>query len=334
MTPRRRRPRRRFPWKQNFRQLPGAILTKARTLGGPVVVAAPLELPIQQIRDGVYEHVDIRWMDGELVFLPEMLPAPDIGRWSSTNVNGYEVVRRDLPMIDKTFSMETPNWGDSTKGTHTVYITRKVYQRDLIPPKQLALKFETIGQAVGRDLIVFRCTVDEVLDPAAQNFEADLFYNLNLLQENVGRSDVFRTDARIEDYLGSLYVGWEILPPGARDSNLNVILTKVRDLSDRQKLELVERYDVLARLRPASFVVGTSGFRHYFGAVFEEDLVVFENIEYGNALYVMGENWEALSQLSRTDLMARAQRDFLRIPHAGKWKSRLRAEIQGRRRRN
>ena len=46
-----------------------------------------------------------------------------------------------------------------------------------------------------------------------------------------------------------------------------------------------------------------SGFRRYFGAQFQHDLVAFENVEYGNAIYVLKGDWAILSKLSRGELL-------------------------------
>lgn len=77
-------------------------------------------------------------------------------------------------------------------------------------------------------------------------------------------------------------------------------------------------------LKPQNLIQGTSQFQRYFGAKFAEDLVVFENVEYGNAIYLMFGNWEELSQKSRTELLSSGSTDFIRIPHTKTWKIRLR----------
>lgn len=79
-------------------------------------------------------------------------------------------------------------------------------------------------------------------------------------------------------------------------------------------------------LGPRNFVAGTSGFSRYFGAQFADDLVVFENVSYGNAAYVMFDEWERLSQLSRVELLA-SDEHFVRVPHANSWERRLRELI-------
>jgi hypothetical protein len=124
-------------------------------------------------------------------------------------------------------------------------------------------------------------------------------------------------------------VAWEILPPGERDSNIAIILGP-KSTSTEAKVRLTERYDFLAKLKPRNFVLGTSGFQRYFGAQFSDNVVVFENIEYGNAAYIMGDDWQTLSQLSRTELLARAQREFDRVPHIDGWREVLRRKINER----
>lgn len=58
---------------------------------------------------------------------------------------------------------------------------------------------------------------------------------------------------------------------------------------------------VLAQLNPQNYIAGTSGFARYFGEKLRDDLVAFENLHYGNALYVMYEDWVTLSHRSRTE---------------------------------
>lgn len=138
------------------------------------------------------------------------------------------------------------------------------------------------------------------------NFLPNLLENLNLLQENVGIADVFPANAAISDYLSTIRVNWEILPPGDRDRNIARMLSGTVAPSPEARRRFEERYDLLAELVPIAFINGTGGFSRYFGAKFADDLVVLENVEYGNAIYVMFEEWETLSQRSRTELLGEA----------------------------
>jgi hypothetical protein len=297
-----------------------------------LVISAAVRLLESRIRVGLYEHIGIRWGRDYLEYEPQILPAPSVGRWSLTNAQGRIVKLRKLPKVEQTRSIETPNYGDWSRGSHDVTFTQLVYQTELIPPKHLGFTIELIGEEPGPDpAYTFKVSVDEVLNRGSQGFEDALFYNLNLLQENVGVADVFASSAFLADYLGTLFVSWEILPPGEREKNIAIILRGVHGLSDKQKKAIEQRYRVIEGLHPQDFVVGFSGFRRYFGARFSASLVVLENVQYGNAIYVMGADWEELSQLSRMELLRRAEADFTRIPHFGEWQSRLRAEIATRR---
>ena len=153
---------------------------------------------------------------------------------------------------------------------------------------------------------IIKFQVAEVLNQSHPEFQELLFFNLNLLQENVGASDVFKADAELPEFLRTITVEWEILPPGDRKGNLAKILAGRPP--DETSRAVTERYDTLAALRPLSFIHGRSGFRRYFGAKFAEDLVVFENIDYGNAAYVMFERRETLSQKTRLELLRRTCR--------------------------
>ena len=77
-------------------------------------------------------------------FPSRIVPEPAFGTYSLRNVEGQEIVRRDLPMVTKTFSAETPNWGDWSNGSHEISWDRDVYQRDFIPPKELEISVELL----------------------------------------------------------------------------------------------------------------------------------------------------------------------------------------------
>ena len=91
-----------------------------------------------------------------------------------------------------------------------------------------------------------------------------------------------------------------------------------------------ERLRVLDRLDHEGFIVGTGRFARYFGARFGDRLIALENLEYGNALYVFEENWEQLTQLSRTELIRRRDPSVHRIPHLPGWHSALRKLARSR----
>jgi hypothetical protein len=55
---------------------------------------------------------------------------------------------------------------------------------------------------------------------------------------------------------------------------------------------------------------------------------VFENLNYGNAVYVMYEQWEKLSMRSRVELLKGDRDDFDRIEHRKGWADKLGALLK------
>jgi hypothetical protein len=319
-------------WQKNFRKTPDSIVKKAARIAAPqIVVAAVKKIAASELRAGVYRHLKMTHA-GEAPQFPErLMPHPMNGKFSMWNAQGREVIRRDLPMITKAFSVEAPNFGDWSKGSHDVYWDRDVYQRDFVPPSEAELSIALLRTEPSEDsTLVFRFRVEQVLDKRSEDFSEELFSKVNLLQENVGAVDVFASEAETAEYLKTISVQWEILPPGERTETLNRVLSKFRNPSEELKQKLLARYALLEKLKPVAYISGTSGFQRYFGAYFKDDLVVFENLEYGNAIYVMFENWEGLSKLSRTDLLRNRYRGFERIVHRAGWEQVLVDLLRGR----
>lgn len=307
---------------KNYRKVPEWITAKLDMLNSPFVVAACAQkLPKAEIEAGKFTHLGITLEKGDIVCVKSFMPKYDAGRASKKNVEGEEIVLRDLPMVTKTFVVETPNYGDWSNGSHEVSMEREVYQREHVPPSENEISVELVGKEEADDNYIFRFAVTEVMDTKAGDFENRLLFNLNLLLENVGAADVFASEATMQEYLKTLFVNWEILPPGEREGNINRILSNLPEDPDIKK-KVMDRYDFLAKLRPEAFIHGHGGFKRYFGAKFSDALVVFENVEYGNAIYVMYADWKEKSQQSRQELLATGQegKTFTRIPHRERWK--------------
>jgi hypothetical protein len=297
-----------------------------------VVVGSVKKIPVADLKAGLYGHLGIQIGPAGVEYPTTQVPSRTVGCASHENLDGLVVVRNDLPKIWKSYTFEVPNWGDSWNGTHEVEIPRQVYRRDFISPREYAISVALIGEEPEPNRrFVFKFTVEATLNRKHRHFKRELLFALNLMQENVGVVDVFAPGATVDDYLRTVYVDWEILPPGERDQNIARILSTVRAPSEKERQVLTDRYDFMARLKPIAFIAGRSGFRRYFGAQFAKKLVAFENLEYGNALYVMFEEWEKLCQRSRLELMSGDRDGFVRIVHEKGWKTQMAKLINARR---
>ena len=318
--------------KKNIQKIPKDIYVKLETIkSNEIAVGCAVKLKKEDIIAGKFSHLGITMTPEELVLPASVLPPDDRGKYSDRNINGLEIVRKDLPKETHYNSIESPNWGDSYNGTHTVNLPYQKYPRDFQSPRELeiAMTCKDTRPDLATYIVVFQ--VQEVLDRTTKGFENKLFENLNLLQENIDTFGIEAGDMPIADYAKSLHVSWEILPPGTIDETIERIF-RGKNPTSQQKDVTIERYNFFLSLSPKNLVFGQSGFRRYFGALLEDNLVVFENIEYGNAVYILFDNWEELSKLSRLDLMSgKFGKSFERVIHTGDWKTVVK-DIVGKRR--
>ena len=135
-------------------------------------------------------------------------------------------------------------------------------------------------------------------------------------------------DATDSDYLATMELNWEILPPGERDVIVSKFLSGRRKVSKDLYEKVTARYKLLAEMKPEVFIKGTKGFSGYFGAKFNDELVVFEHIGYGNAIYVMQGDWKSLSQKSKTELLREQNENFFRLIHRQGWEDELRRMVK------
>lgn len=313
---------------KNFRRIPPEIRQRLETFAlDDVVVAVAKQLRVKDVEK--YAHLGLRIEDGGLVIPAPFVPNLNAGKYSKINVEGKEIILKDEPMIEKEFSFYAPDWGDWSNGSHLVTHTRDVYQRDFLPPKELELVI-TLLEDRGGGVYLVKFAVDQVINRRAKDFKSDLLYNLNILQENIGAADVFSSEASFADYAATVRVDWELLPVGQLGAQEAVtrLLQGKRPITPEQMKIMEDRLAVFARLQPTHFIAGTSGFVRYFGAKYDDNFVVFENVRYGNAIYVMFERWQELSQRSRIDLLKGDREGFERIEHREGWEDRLEAMLE------
>lgn len=310
-------------WKRNLRIIPPEILKKLQeTPEKAFVVGAVKGVPIMDVQSGVYTHLGIIAANGEDVFQNRVLPEANMGKYSRKNREGWNVIRKDLPMLTLSHTFESPNYGDRSNGTHETTWHYQAYQRDYVDPPEIEMLVTKLRKDAGGGA-VFRFAVDIKLDSTAPDFEDVLLFALNLLQENTGRADILCRDATDEELLSTLVLDWEIFPPGTVDEVVQRITKGRHPAGLAQETLIRERISMFSKLGPLKYIQGSGGMNRYIGALFAEDLVVFENVRYGNALYVLHENWTEISRRSRIDLLRSRDVPFERFVHKPGWKEKF-----------
>lgn len=307
--------------KKNIYKIPKGILKNLDKIqGNEIIAGCAVKFKAEDLSLEKLKHLGVMLTDEGLKLPTSVVPAETQGKYSNWNINGFEITRKDLPKETHYNSVETPNWGDPSHGTHTVNLPYQKYHRDFYPPRELEILMSSKDTRPALPTYIIAFKVQDVLNKNDGNFKDHLFENLNLLQENIGTFGVEAANIPLSDYAKSLYVSWEILPPGTLEETIDRIF-RGKTPTQQQKDVTTERYNFFQSLEPKNLVFGQSGFRRYFGACLEDELVVFENVEYGNAVYILFNNWEELSKLSRLDLMSgKFDGSFERVVHNSGWK--------------
>ena len=123
-------------------------------------------------------------------------------------------------------------------------------------------------------------------------------------------------------------VFWRVLPAG--EWTFDSVLKHYTELH-RAYPHIHFEVDRLRRvfsLNPSSLYIGIDEFDWYIVCAFSQTTkVVLECPIYGNAIYVIRENWQSLSKLPKNELLSQFPSYVHRIVHAGDWYPLLRAEL-------
>ena len=183
---------RHVPWQRNIRKIPSQVSNWIdQNSRAKFVVGCAKTIPKSELKS--YEHLGIGLVAGRLIYPESRIPICEMGPYSTKNREGWEIRRYDFPMITRTFSIESPNWGDPSNGYEH---DREVYQRDYFDAPMFAIQIEHLRKS--ETAAVFKFLVDCAVDRKSDDFEEDLLFALNLLQENVGLCGVLPcgSDAR------------------------------------------------------------------------------------------------------------------------------------------
>jgi len=132
---------------KNYRAVPERITAKLTTIKSTsVVVACLLKLSKAGIKGGKFAHLGITLKNDELHYPKSVIPRYDVGRTSKINTEGLEVIRKDLPAVTKSYSIEAPNYGDWSKGSH------EMITNPLVLANYLNVRFSGIKTPYGRSL--------------------------------------------------------------------------------------------------------------------------------------------------------------------------------------
>ena len=171
-----------------------------------------------------------------------------------------------------------------------------------------------------------KVVVADPLDYMAENADG-LLHRINLFRELFGEASIATEDLEHFTRTTLRRLNWEVLPPGEMPwPQLSKRLRPILDtLGERKRPVAENRLKLFTEdFMPSLTATGKAGFSGYLVFGYEERRIfVVESLEYGNATYVFGEDWEQLSQLTKAEVLRGSlQRD--RIIHREGWEQKVR----------
>lgn len=186
------------------------------------------------------------------------------------------------------------------------------YQTEFIPPPGEELSIIEVNNQ--KMILSSRILKTEVNSIKARNI-------FNLFFEIFGECMMLNTNLNTISLPEIQRKNWSILPPGEYpyeiiDQYINEGLQVVRNRNSR-----VIKYRVqhISNFKPNFIAVGNAGFTGYWIFGFpNKNIFILESVYPNNATYVLDENWEHISQLSKSDIL---RNDFhvARLVHRMSW---------------
>lgn len=255
--------------------------------------------------------------DGETV-----LPRP-IGRASMYNAEGKNIVHKNQPMETayRTVEWSWTEWhGRYNKVEKTDFrdVPYQRYPRTHVPAPSLELTIltDTNGQKVVSTPLISNWRQNEDKLVHAVNLMLDIFGECTFFDEK--REQIIKAPIR--------QLNWKVLPQGKHPfteirEHLKDVLSRVKE-GNRSFVD--HRLERVNSFEPEFTAVGQGGFSGYviFGFP-KKNIYVLESILYGNATYVLGDDWEKISKLTKAEILS----DNLhkeRIVHLRRWFEKIR----------
>lgn len=243
-----------------------------------------------------------------------------IPRHSATtlNANGKWILRKDLPKEPRSFEHEfhVVDWhGNDHYGT--CWQTRMCYMRELIPPAEICFTLDN-------------GTLYSPMFSLSPEIMESVKLSVNIMLEMFGSCEIWTSEKMpVSPPVRKREVPWEILRKGSRDREAweKYVTQIIKERPEKQRNIIKQRHEHLWKQSPDFCVLGTQNFWGYVVYGFpEQDLYVFECNQPNNATYVFRGDWEAASQLTKTEILSGHLQET-RIFHTDQWRENVRKVI-------
>lgn len=253
-----------------------------------------------------------------------VLPSSKLGATARRNAEGWNIIHREQP---KETAYREHYWcreqwcgRDETETVCTIVdIPYLRYPRTFVPPPSVEMTVS--ANSTGKLILVAKSVQIGAGDA--------LKHIINLFLEAFGECQVFYQDLTALVFPKMVRLNWTVLPQGRRPwetlrQQVESIINKAKPAN---RVLVSQRLEFINSFAPSFVAVGQAGFAGYLVFGFpERGIFVLESIYTNNAIYTFDERWEALSQMSKAEILdgGLQQRRFV---HRRGWEGELRAYL-------
>ena len=246
-----------------------------------------------------------------------LLPDASFGISCRRNADGYDIIRRDLPKETKTRQI-TWRWTER-------HGQDKVEREGIVDKPYLRYPRERI-EAYSQELSV-QINVEGTpiltsgpYEPLASDSKAVLLNTIRMHVEIFGSCEVVADPNSITDQPPRRQLNWVVLPPGRRlwEESESAISKVMQKLSESNQIVVKDRLNSILKYAPEFAAFGQHGFNRYVVYGWDKKkLYLLESTDVDNATYVLKDEWENLSRLSKAEVLATDAHHARLIHHKG-----------------
>lgn len=246
----------------------------------------------------------------------KILPA-SFNCYARRNCEVYYTIDRSLPKEEYTQTVywtrkQWCGYNETEEITEFRDITRKRYHRDFHSP--FSVEFTLVIS--NEETYIISDTLKYCDNDMNMN---KIFNTINMVLGLFGECEIVSRNST--NSIPCKRLSWELLPKGNRPwSEVNKVIEDIcKKSKNTQKQMMLNNCKYIYNKKPDFKAYGKAGFRGYivFGFT-DENIYILESNIPNNATYVLNDNWEEISKLTKAEILA-SNLHKCRIIHNSKW---------------
>lgn len=298
--------------KDNFMLIKGKIISSKKYFSD-LNNGEEFQIKVSML-DGKIKLLDTFGFEDCTISNVKILPAP-FNYYARRNCETYYTIDKALPKEEYTQTIywtrkQWCGYGETEDITEFRDITRKRYHRDFHSP--FSVEFTLIIS--NEETYIISDTI-KYLD----NDMNKIFNTINMVLGLFGECEIISKNS-----ISSIpykCLNWELLPKGNRPWNevYQVIKDICKKSKNTQKQMMLNNCGYIYNKNPDFIAYGKAGFKGYivFGFI-KKNIYILESNVPNNATYVLNNNWEKISKLTKAEILT-SNLHKCRIIHNSKW---------------